>query len=268
VSGVRRAAVAGRFYPEDADVLRRDLDDYLRSAHAATGVGGAGGTTPKAVIAPHAGYVYSGPVAASAYAVVAHARGRVQRVLLAGPAHYVPLRGVAVPRADSFETPLGPVVVDDEARQLALEVPGVVADDGPHAPEHSLEVHLPFIVAALGAVPVLPMVVGHDGPDVLAAVLDRLWGGDETLIVVSTDLSHYHDDRTAKALDRRTASAIVDGRYDDIADDDACGAAPVRGLLLAAARHGLHTTLLDLRTSADTSGPPDRVVGYGAFALA
>jgi MEMO1 family protein len=262
VTTARRAAVAGQFYPGDPAVLRRQVTELLAGADATTA-----GPAPKAVIAPHAGYMFSGPIAASAYAVLSVRRGTVERVVLAGPAHYVPVRGVAVPSVDVFDTPLGPVLVDDDARRAALAVPGVVIDDLPHGPEHSLEVHLPFVVEVFGPVPVLPLVVGHQGDEVCAAVLDRLWGGDETCIVVSSDLSHYFDDATAKKLDRRTADAIVEGRPDDIASEDACGAAPVRGLLQAAARRGVRTTLLDLRTSADTAGSPDRVVGYGAFAF-
>jgi AmmeMemoRadiSam system protein B len=258
---VRPAAVTGSFYPADPDSLQRTVAAQLADATQS-----AGGPAPKALIAPHAGYRYSGPIAASAYRTLTGARASVRRVVLAGPAHFVPVDGVALSSADAFATPLGPVAVDDDARAQALTVAGTGVDDTAHAPEHSLEVHLPFLLAVLGDVPVLPVLVGRDGPPVLAAVLDALWGGDETRIVVSTDLSHYHDDATAKALDRETAAAIV-GRAETIPSDRACGAAAVIGLLAAARRHELAVRLLDLRTSADTAGDPARVVGYGAFAL-
>jgi AmmeMemoRadiSam system protein B len=259
---VRQEAVAGSFYPTDPTALRTTVGTLLEAAPPRPGEG-----TVKAVIAPHAGYRYSGPVAATAYRALGAAKGTVTRVLLAGPSHFVPLDGVGLSSADAFATPLGPVAVDAAARDRAAAVPGVIVDDAAHAGEHSLEVHLPFVIAALGPVPVLPMVVGRGGPAVLADVLDALWGGDETRIVVSTDLSHYHDDATAKALDRETAAEIVD-RAASLHPERACGAGAVAGLLIAARRHDLTVTLLDLRTSADTAGDASRVVGYGAFALA
>ena len=257
----RPPAVAGSFYPADPVALRRAVAGHLDEAVPPPDV-----DSPKALIAPHAGYVYSGPIAATAYRTLAPSRATVRRVLLAGPAHFVPLRGVALPSADAFATPLGPVTVDGEARVRALGVDGTVIDDNAHADEHSLEVHLPFITEVLGELPVLPLLVGRGEPGVLADVLDALWGGDETRVVVSTDLSHYHDDATAKAIDRETAAAIV-ARCEALHPERACGAGAVLGLLEAARRHDLTVRLLDLRTSADTAGDPHRVVGYGAFAL-
>jgi AmmeMemoRadiSam system protein B len=257
----RPPAVAGSFYPADPVALRRALAGHLAEAAPPPDA-----SSPKALIAPHAGYVYSGPVAATAYRTLATSRATVRRVLLAGPAHFVPLRGVAMSSADAFATPLGPTTVDDEARARALGVDGTVVDDSAHADEHSLEVHLPFLTQVLGPVPVLPLLVGRGAPAVLADVLDALWGGDETRVVVSTDLSHYHDDATAKAIDRETADAIV-ARCETLHPERACGASAVLGLLEAARRHGLTVRLLDLRTSGDTAGDPRRVVGYGAFAL-
>jgi len=259
---VRPAAVAGYFYPADPLALRRSVATYLAHADAPD----PEAATPKAIIAPHAGYRYSAPIAATAYAALASARGAVQRVVLAGPAHRALVDGVAVSTAHAFAMPLGPVEVDAEARDQALARPGVEVDDNAHAPEHSLEVHLPFLHEALGEVKVLPLLAGR--AEVLADVLDTLWDGTTTSIVVSTDLSHFLDDRSAKAIDRRTAAAIVERRSDDIRPEHACGATAVRGLLMAADRHGLGVRLLDLRTSADTAGEPSRVVGYGAFALA
>jgi hypothetical protein len=242
--------------------LRNDIAGHLDSASRPF----TGEPAPKAIIAPHAGYRYSGPIAATAYARLAPARGIVRRVLLAGPAHRVPLDGVAVPSSASFATPLGEIEIDDDARSAALAVAGVVLDDAAHAGEHSLEVQLPFLAEVLGSVMVLPMLVRAAGVDVLTAVFEALWGGDETRIVVSTDLSHYHDQAAANSLDRETAAAIVE-RYDVPSPDRACGEAATRSLLQVARRRGLTVRLLDLRTSADTAGEPERVVGYGAFAL-
>jgi AmmeMemoRadiSam system protein B len=259
VEAVRAAAVAGTFYPADPGRLAHDVDGYVGA--------GSADPAPKALIAPHAGYVYSGPIAGRAYARLRGARGQVTRVVLVGPAHFVALTGLAVSGADRWVTPLGPVEVDDAARRGMLELPDVVLADAPHAPEHSLEVHLPFLLRVLGSFQLVPVVVGRASPDAVAAVLETVWGGPETLIVISTDLSHYYDHDTATVLDRRTAAAVVAGRADDIGPEDACGALAVRGLLVAARRHGLRTDLVELGTSADTAGPRDRVVGYGAFAL-
>ncbi len=259
VEQVRAAAVAGTFYPADPQRLAHDVDAYVGPASPAP--------APKALIGPHAGYVYSGPIAGQGYARLGRARGQVNRVVLVGPAHFVALTGLAVSAADRWVTPLGAVDIDDAARRAVLEMPGVVLADEPHAREHSLEVHVPFLQRVLGSFRLLPIVVGRASPEDVAAVLDTVWGGPETLVVVSTDLSHYHDDETARMLDRRTAAAVVAGRVDDIGADAACGALPVRGLLVAGRRHGLRTELVDLGTSADTGGPGDRVVGYGSFAL-
>jgi AmmeMemoRadiSam system protein B len=258
---VRPAAVAGSFYPADAAELRQMVDRALVEAPPS-----AGRPAPKALIAPHAGYVYSGPIAGHAYARVAALAGVVTRVVLLGPAHRVPVDGMAVPTSTAFATPLGPVTIDDELRRIALTVPGVHADDRPHGPEHSLEVHLPFLLRVLGPdITVLPVVVGQASPRQVADLLDAVWGGPETLVVVSSDLSHYHDHTTATRLDHQTAAAILDGRIGDIGGQDACGAYPVNGLLEVAARRGLRGELLDLRTSGDTAGDRARVVGYGAF---
>ncbi len=258
---MRRAAVAGRFYPGEPALLSRTVHELLAEARLPEGET----ITPKVIVAPHAGYRYSGPVAATAYAALAAARGTVRRVIIAGPAHFSPLAGVAVPSAAAFATPIGPVTVDDDARRQALDVPGVAVDDRAHTGEHSLEVHLPFVTAALGDVSVLPLLVGRSGGGVLADVLDALWGGPETAVVISTDLSHYHDWHVATRLDRHTAEMIC--RLDPPPADAACGAAAVEGVLLAARRHRLTARLLDLRNSADTCGDPERVVGYGAFAF-
>src|SRR5450759_3257831 len=226
------------------------------------------GPTPKALIVPLADFAYAGPVAGRGYATLGAARDRIERVVLLGPAHRVPLLGLATTSADEWVTPLGSVRIDVEARRAVLALPSVGVDDRAHATEHSLEVHLPFLQRTLQPFSLLPLVVGHADAEMVATVLDTVWGGPETLIVVSTDLSHYHDHAAASVLDRRTADAITAGDPAAIRPADACGAYPVRGLLLAARRHDLRTRLLDLRNSGDTAGPRDRVVGYGAFALA
>lgn len=257
VRRVRPPAVAGSFYPADPSELRSVVEACL---------GEPGAVMPKAIVAPHAGYVFSGPVAGSAYARVA--RGRVTRVVILGPAHRVADAGVAASSADAFSTPLGQLPVDTSTRDALVDAGLVTVRDDAHASEHSLEVQLPFLQVCLGDVVVLPLVVGQVDPERVAEVLERVWGGEETLVVVSTDLSHYLDHATATQVDRRTAEAVVARRPDRLGRYDACGLIPLQGLLLAAERHGLDVELLDLRTSADTAGGPDRVVGYGAFALA
>ncbi len=266
MSGAARArppAVAGRFYPRDADRLRRTVGHLLDAAPPPTPTEGAGGT---AFIAPHAAYQYSGPVAARAYTVLRAAHPETALVVLVGPAHFVAVDGVAASSADAFATPLGPVAVDDEARREALGEPGVRVHDDAHEPEHSLEVHLPFLQAILSRFAVLPLLTGARSADVLGRVLEHFWDRPGTVIVVSTDLSHYHDDATARRLDAATIEAITAGDGDGVGPGSACGAAAVRGLLAAAQAHGTRLVLLDYATSADRSGDPSSVVGYAAFA--
>lgn len=262
---VRRPAVAGTFYPGDPSDLAAAVDGYLDDAAAAAGRHGT--PAPKALVVPHAGYVYSGPVAARAYAAVRGLAGQVRRVVLLGPAHFVPVRGSAAPRAAAFDTPLGPLAVDRAAIDAISALPDVVLSDAPHEPEHSLEVQLPFIRRVLGPVSILPLVVGDAGPEALARLLDRLWGGRETLIIVSSDLSHYHAYAQARRLDAATAAAIEAFEGERLGPEDACGRVPLAGLLMTARRRGLAIERLDLRNSGDTAGPRDQVVGYGAWAL-
>lgn len=261
---VRPAAVAGRFYPGSAHALRREIDAYLEAAPAASQAIGA--LAPKMVLVPHAGYVYSGPVAARAYACLEAVRGRVRRVVLIGPAHRVVVRGVAIPLADAFETPLGRVSVDAPALAALDGLPQVTANDRAHAEEHSLEVQLPFLQRVLGEFSLVPLAVGQATHEDVAAVLERVWGGDETLIVVSSDLSHdlpYHE---ARRRDKATIDRVL-GLDATLDHDEACGATPLAGALLAARRHRLVPRLLDLRNSGDTAGPRQRVVGYAAVAF-
>jgi hypothetical protein len=256
----RPAAVAGAFYPGDATILACEVEEFVRRG----GQAGPGVAPPKAIIAPHAGYAYSGPIAGSAYARVAPLKGTVSRVVLAGPAHRVFVRGAAVPEASAFATPLGDIELDQQALARLRRLPFVESSDRPHALEHCLEVHLPFLVAVLGAFRLVPVVVGGASPGEMAQLLEEVWGGDETLVVVSSDLSHYLPYASARARDRDTAQAILDldPRLDP---EDACGAAPVNGLLEIARRRGLEVELVDLRNSADTAGGRDQVVGYGSF---
>ena len=222
---------------------------------------------PKAIVVPHAGYIYSGPVAAAAYARLGPMRGRVTRVVLLGPSHRVGFDGLALTSADSYITPLGRVPIDAEAATKLADLPQVRVLDAAHAQEHSLEVHLPFLQEVLNEFSLVPLVVGEATPAEVGEVLERLWGGPETLIVISSDLSHYHDYATAQKRDRATSRAIEALRYEDIGYEDACGRNPVNGLLYVARQRGLHVRTVDLRNSGDTAGARDRVVGYGAYVL-
>lgn len=260
----RQPAVAGTFYPGVRDQLAAMVDGYLRDAEAKARPAAA---VPKAIVVPHAGYVYSGPVAASAYATLRGARGRIRRVVLLGPSHRVALRGLATTGADAFLTPLGKVPIDRAACQRALALPQVVEGDAAHAGEHSLEVQLPFLQRVLGDFALVPFSVGAASAEQVAEVLEALWGGDETLIVISSDLSHYYDYETARRLDAATRRAIERFDPDGLDEESACGRVPVRGLLVCARRHGLEVETLDIRSSGDTAGPRDQVVGYGAWAF-
>lgn len=259
---VRPAAVAGLFYPGSRAELAREVSDLLEAPRAARLAPGF----PKALVVPHAGYVYSGPVAASAYALLRPAAGIVTRVVLLGPCHRVAVRGLALPGSRAFETPLGRVEVDAEAVASITRFAQVVAFPATHAQEHSLEVQLPFLQTVLGEFRLVPLVVGSAAPAQVAEVIQALWGGPETLFVISTDLSHYHAYDTARAIDGRTVQAILDLRT-DIDHEQACGATPLNGFLAAARARGLSAELLDARNSGDTAGGRDRVVGYASFAF-
>jgi AmmeMemoRadiSam system protein B len=260
MSRIRSAAVAGLFYPADPAQLQREIQSMLSSVDETD-------STPKALIVPHAGYIYSGPVAASAFAQLKDIQHTVERVILLGPCHRVPLRGLATSSADYFETPLGTIRIDREAIKQIASLPQVEEFDLTHQQEHSLEVQLPFLQEVLDDFSLVPLVVGDASTEEVSEVLDTLWGDDETLIVISSDLSHYHDYNTARAMDTETCHAIENMNPSAIHYDQACGRNPVTGLLLAAKKHGLHVTTLDLRNSGDTAGDKSSVVGYGAWAL-
>jgi hypothetical protein len=261
--------VAGRFYPDEA----RELEATVRTCLAA-GVRGDGSSPdprgapapPVALVAPHAGYVYSGPVAGSAYRLVVPRRGAIRRVVILGPSHHVAFRGLALPESAAFDTPLGEHPVDREGAAALEAHPLVRRWELAHAQEHSLEVQLPFLRVALGAVPILPLVTGEAEPGEIADALGLVWDA-ATLVVVSSDLSHYLPYDRAREADRRTASAVerLDGAA--LGPHDACGVVALRGLLEAARRLGLTARCVDLRNSGDTEGSRGRVVGYGAFAF-
>ncbi len=259
-SGARPPAVAGSFYPDEADVLKSMVRALLG------GVDASGAGDPLGLIAPHAGYMYSGPVAASAFAQIAAARRSFTRVLLIGPPHYVPVAGIAASSAESFATPLGDVAVDQAAVASLVDAGLASYDDRAHAPEHSLEVELPFLQAVLGGFTLIPLLVGDAARQQVADVIGKVMD-PRTLLVVSTDLSHYLSDRKAKARDLATASTIE--RLDDstLGPYDACGYAALNGALCAGKRNGWQIARLDLRNSGDTSGDLSRVVGYGAWAF-
>jgi AmmeMemoRadiSam system protein B len=258
---IRRAAVAGLFYPADPSELESTVEDLLAHCKAKHWSGRI-----CALIVPHAGYVYSGPVAAEAFALLRTENQRAARVVIIGPAHRMLIQGIAVSSARGFVTPLGIIPLDTLAIAEVANFPSVVVDDEPHADEHALEVELPFLQTVLGSIRIVPLLVGSAAPREVAEVLSRLWE-DDTLIVVSSDLSHYLRYEDARLRDCATAEAIE--RLDETAIDfeDACGALPIRGLLIEATRRGLSIERLALRNSGDTAGDRDRVVGYGAWAI-
>lgn len=246
---VREPAVAGMFYPADPEKLRRMIEGFLASAEP--------GPHPKAVIAPHAGYIYSGPIAAGVYARINPAG--ISRVVLVGPSHRVPLRGLAASGASVWRTPLG---------EVPVEAPdGVPVNDAAHELEHSLEVQVPFLQTVLGKFTLVPLVAGDASAGTVAEILEKLWGGPETLVVISSDLSHYENYETARAMDTAAAETILALNERGLDYDNACGRVPICGLLHLAKQKGLRAELVDLRNSGDTAGPRDQVVGYGAFAF-
>jgi len=259
MSHIREPAVAGMFYPDNPAQLHRMITEFLDQVPEVSE------PAPKAIIAPHAGYVYSGPVAATAYARIRRARKQIRRVVLLGPSHRVGFPGLATSTADTFRTPLGDIPVDKEVVKRLNDLPQVRSLDQAHMLEHSLEVHLPFLQECLDEFSLVPLVVGDAGAEEVAEVLEMLWGGDETLIVISSDLSHYHDYATARAMDQATSDAIVAMQPEGIGYEGACGRNPVNGLLSLARKKHLHAETIDLRSSGDTAGARDQVVGYGAY---
>lgn len=261
---IREPAAAGSFYPGSAAALVDEVDGLLHTGRAVERPAGEPAAL-RGVIVPHAGYRFSGPVAGTAYAVAAASGLTPEGVVILGPSHFWPLLGAAVPRLSAWRTPIGEVTIDAQRRERALAA-GCRGDDRPHASEHSIEVQLPFVQRLYPDAPVLPVAVGEGPPEAVAAALEATLD-ESTLLIVSSDLSHYLDAETAHRVDVRTAAAIESLDHAAIRDDDACGCYPLRGTLLWARRSELRIRLLDLRTSADTAGSPERVVGYGAFAI-
>jgi len=261
---LRPPAVAGTFYPNQTQALADSIQAFLDAA-ASTSVHGDK-EVPKALIVPHAGYIYSGAMAAQAYARLVPARARIRRVVLLGPVHRVPVRGLALPEAHAFATPLGTVAVDSDAVAAISDLRQVVVSAPAHAQEHSLEVQLPFLQSVLDDFTLVPLAVGDATAQEVAQVLERLWGGPETLVVISSDLSHYLPYDQARAVDQATVARML-GLHGDITHAQACGGTPVNGLLRAAQHHGLHAELLGLCNSGDTAGDKAHVVGYAAVAF-
>ncbi len=259
-STVRQPAVAGSFYPQGGEALKAAVDALLSQAQHVSRAGLVG------VIAPHAGYIYSGPVAGNAFAPVASSGAQFERVLLIGPAHYVPVKGIAAPSSAAFATPLGRVELDRDAIAALTEAGLAEIDDRAHAPEHALEVELPFLQTALGQFTLVPLLVGGAEPGQVAAVIDAVLD-ERTLLVVSTDLSHYLDYASAQTRDLATAKSIERFEFDRLGPYDACGFAALNGALKSARNRQWRVARLDLRNTGDTSGDRSSVVGYGAWAL-
>lgn len=260
MAGTRPAAVAGVFYTENTAQLESEIAAMLGSAARASGA------CPRMLVVPHAGYIYSGKIAATAYHELQGRADHIRRVVLIGPNHRVPLRGIALPTAEFFDTPLGPIPLDTEALNDIAHFPVAEWNDLVHAREHCLEVQLPFLRQALGAFRLVPLVVGECAPERVAEVLEKLWREEDTLFVVSTDLSHYHPYREAQAIDADSAM-LIEGRQPTLRPDQACGAHALNGALLVAKNHDLSIRRLSLLNSGDTAGSRDQVVGYGAWAL-
>lgn len=257
---IRQSAFAGSFYLSDPGQLKAQVDQYLHDVQPAQ-------PSPKAIIVPHAGYIYSGAVAASAYARLNTAPGGISRVVLIGPSHRVAFSGLAVSSADYFATPLGNIAIDKESRRRVMQLPFVQYLEKAHSQEHSLEVQLPFLQRQLDNFLLLPLVAGDASAEQVSQVLDCVWGGQETLIVISSDLSHYHNYATAVQLDKQTSHSIQALAYEKLDFACACGKVPISGLLAYARQHGLQVKNVDLRNSGDTAGDKSRVVGYGAFII-
>lgn len=263
---IRFPAVAGMFYPKDTSLLDDEVGRYL--VEARNGSDESASSWPKIIVVPHAGYRYSAGVAAAAYRLVESMNPAPRKVVLLGPSHTVAFSGMAISQADTWRTPLGDVALDRDTIERLLALPQVTIDDTPHIREHALEVQIPFLQRVLPAgFSLVPIVVGRCEPEPIADLLDACWGGPETLVVVSTDLSHYHPLPDAKALDSSTLSSILSLDVDALTTDRACGAIPLRGAMVAAKRHHLTPEFLASATSADGGGDHWRVVGYGSLAF-
>ena len=256
---IRQPAVAGMFYPADKQLLIRDIHEYLDQVKIEQD------SVPKALVVPHAGYMYSGPIAASAYKQLIPVKDKIKRVILFGPSHRVAFHGLAAPQVDFFNTPLGNIAIDHQTIEQVADLPQVILSDQAHLQEHSLEVQLPFLQEILSDFSLVPFVVGEADRFEVAEVIEKLWGDEDTLIVISTDLSHYHSYNEAKQMDQDTSDAIVNLKPEQIEYDDACGRNGLNGMITVAEEKQLVADILDLRNSGDTAGDKSRVVGYGAY---
>lgn len=259
MSQIRQPAVAGLFYPADKESLQNDIEYYIEEANFGRDV------IPKAIVVPHAGYIYSGPIAATAYKQIIPIKDEINRVILLGPSHRVAFTGLAVPESDFFQTPLGNIPIDQKGIKSLADLPQVIFSDQAHREEHSLEVQLPFLQEILGEFSLIPLVVGDASSHDVAEVINKLWGDEHTLIVISTDLSHYHEYNEAQRIDRLTSDAIENLKPEHIDYEDACGRNGLKGLMTIAKEKNLSVDILDLRNSGDTAGDKNRVVGYGAY---
>jgi AmmeMemoRadiSam system protein B len=257
---IRPAAVAGSFYPADPDSLARLITSQLEKVKLLSPP-----PHPKAFIAPHAGYIYSGEIAASAYKQILPIKNQIKRVILIGPSHHIAFNGLAISSADYFSTPLGNIPLDSDAHTLLATHHNVTVSNQAHQAEHSLEVQLPFLQTVLDEFTIVPIITGDATPQQVATIIDLLWGSTETLLVISSDLSHYHDYHTARQLDKKTTQAILNLDIQAIDPELACGCTGIRGLLYFASQHPMTIKALDIRNSGDTAGDRNSVVGYGAF---
>ena len=264
---VRTEAVAGAFYPGEYQALKSEVDSLLANAPTPS-LYAPSSAKPKAIITPHAGYIYSGLTAASVYKTLEPLAEIIKRVVLLGPSHKVAFRGLAYSSADYFQTPLGKIPIDHAAIKTIQSLPQITEMDIAHTNEHSLEVQLPFLQTVLKEFTLVPIVVGDAEPQEVAEVIDKLWGGEETLIVISSDLSHFHNYDQAREMDIHTKHAIEEFRFNDLSYEDACGRIPIQGLLKTAKERQLNITTIDVRNSGDTAGEKNSVVGYGAWVLA
>ncbi|MGB1801307.1 MAG: AmmeMemoRadiSam system protein B, partial [Gammaproteobacteria bacterium] len=261
---IRPTAVAGSFYPKQASELNNMLEKFLSQYAVNDSVKI---TIPKAIIAPHAGYIYSGQTAASVYSNLEQVKDKIKRVVLLGPTHRVYVNGIALPSNTHFSSPLGNVSIDTESLKKISSHSFVDYIDEAHTQEHSLEVHIPFLQKVLNDFVLLPILVSNAAPEQVATILKELWGNDETLIVISSDLSHFLNYETANKTDSHTTELIEKFDYEHIGSKQACGCMPMRGLLKLAQEKNMTIQTVDLRNSGDTAGSKDRVVGYGAYAL-
>ncbi len=258
---VRTTAVAGAFYPSEPEILSKDIQRYIEETPSVSL------PVPKAIIVPHAGYEYSAGVAASAYKLLKSGRKSIKKVVILAPSHKIGFNGMALTKASAYETPLGNVEIDKEMNEQLLALPLVDYLEEAHKSEHSLEVQLPFLKEALDDFKLIPVITGNASPTDVETLLETVWGKKDTLIVISTDLSHYLPYNEACILDNKTKTAIENLDIDSIEQEQACGYVPLKGMLTIAKAKKMQVETLEVKNSGDTSGSKNRVVGYGAWAF-